>query len=313
MTPNKQIIDAEKLKVLVRTGKEGVEAAQLVIDRNKLPYIIVKHDKKVSACHRLELLPDGKCQVCGGITTTVQEVYELRSSYSQGELFLNRFITVDPETIEMKIEASKISKTQYETLVCGETGTGKDLIASSQIDDRKGQLKVVNCSGFPRDLIESELFGHMKGSFTGAYAEKDGLIHSAENGVMFLDEIGDLPMDMQAKLLRAIQYKVVRKVGSNKEEEINCKFVFATNKDLRKLVKLSLFREDLYARISTLELVIKPLRDRVCDIVPICKSLPGGEEFLSKYEHELKYLDLSLNVRSLQQYIIRHSVLGRIK
>lgn len=279
----------EKLRRLVLAGKNPdgsdtpmLDIAQQLIDKWKLPFIIV----------------DG----------------ELRSSYTQGELYLQQFITVDPETLQMKEDAVKMAKTDHEVLVMGETGTGKELIAKSMINDRKGALKAVNCAGLPRELIESELFGHVQGGFTGATRTKEGLITAAENGVMFLDEIGELPMDVQSKLLRALQDRTLRKVGGNQEEKINCKFVCATNRDLKAMVKEGTFKLDLYARISTLELHIKPLSKRKCDIIPITSSLPGGKLFLEKYKDELAegLLDLSLNVRSIQQHVIRYNVLGRV-
>lgn len=278
----------DKLKFLVSQGIDGVEAAISYIKKDKLPYQIVD-------------LTNG--------------VYELKSIYTPGELYLNQFITVDKDMLEMKREAALMSKTNYEVLVMGESGTGKELISCSQIDDRKGQLKTVNCAGLPSELIESELFGHVRGAFTGAEKQKNGLIAEANDGVMFLDEIGDMPMEVQAKLLRAIQYKVIRKVGANTEEQVTCKFVCATNRDLKTMVEKGLFREDLYARLSTLELYISPLRDRLCDIEPICLSIEGGKEFWVKHGQQImdKVLQLPLNVRSLQQYIIRNKVLGRVK
>jgi transcriptional regulator with PAS, ATPase and Fis domain len=277
----------ERLRLLVSNGADCIPIAQGFIDQWKLPYIIVTNN---------------------GLS-------ELRSAFSQGELFTQQFITIDPETILMKQDAIKISKSPHEVLVSGETGTGKELIAKSMIADRKGSIKSVNCAGLPRELIESELFGYVQGAFTGGNPRgADGLMSSAADGVMFLDEIGEMPIDVQAKLLRAIQDKSIRKIGSRAEEKITCKFVCATNRDLRKMVDEGLFRKDLYARISTLELDIKPLRKRTCDIIPITESLPGGKEFLAKYKEELEggILDLSLNVRSIQQYVIRYNVLGRL-
>jgi transcriptional regulator with PAS, ATPase and Fis domain len=163
--------------------------------------------------------------------------------------------------------------------------------------------------------MEAELFGYVAGAFTDAKRTTDGLIIAATGGVMFFDEIALLPMDLQAKLLRVIQERTVRKVGGKVEEAVDCKFVFATNRDLRSMVEDGVFMKDFYARISTLELKISPLRERKCDIIPITKSLPNGDAFLSKYSDELTsgVLDLSLNVRSIQQYVIRYAVLGRIK
>jgi two-component system nitrogen regulation response regulator GlnG len=154
----------------------------------------------------------------------------------------------------------------------------------------------------------------MAGAFTGANRTTDGLMVSAKEGVMFFDEIGELPMDLQSKLLRVLQERTVRKVGGKVEEKVDCKFVFATNQDLKELTKTNNFRKDLYARISTLELFTTPLKERMCDVVPITESMSGGPEFLLKYKEMLLngVLDLSLNVRNIEQYVIRYSVLGRV-
>ena len=214
----------------------------------------------------------------------------------------------------MKERAKKAAVTPYEVLISGATGTGKEIIAKSMIAARTGAFRAINCAGIPEQLIESILFGHVKGSFTGAYVDKAGFIAEATDGVMFLDEIGELPILMQAKLLRTLQEKTVCKVGSIKDESINCKFVFATNRNLETMVKGGSFREDLYARIYPLELTINPLKSRLCDVVPICQSLPGGDKFLEKYGYELEkgLLDLRYNVRSIQTYVIRHNVWGTI-
>lgn len=280
----------ERLRMLLSQGPEFVDVVKDFIDKFKLPYTI-----------------DVDVMTGKGI---------LKDTLSVGELHLKKFITEDRETIEMKNSALKMSKTPYEVLIIGETGTGKEIIAKSMIANRKGAIKAINCAGFPETLIEAELFGYVRGAFTGANETREGLILSAQDGVIFMDEIGELPLVMQSKLLRVIQEKRVRKVGATKDEDINCKFVFATNKELKLEVDKGFFRRDLYARISTLELHIKPLVDRMCDIEPITRNLfpPDGEKFLDKYKPQLMSgdLDLSLNVRSLQQYVIRYAVLGKI-
>ena len=275
-----------KLKLLLENGKHDESFVQLVADmiaKHSLPYII--------------------------------ENGELKDTLSIGEQHLKKFITVDDNMLAMKDDARKMALCDYEVLIHGETGTGKETIAKSMIGSRTGSIKAVNCAGFPTELIESELFGHMKGSFTGAATDKDGLMSSARDGVMFLDEVGELPMNVQAKLLRALQERKIRKVGANREEEINCKFVCATNQNLQAMVKEGTFRKDLYARICTLEINISPLRERLPDIEPICNSIDGGKEFFTIYKDSLLNgsLDLSLNVRSLLMYIHRHKVLGKIK
>jgi len=276
----------EKLILLLANGGEFVELVESLIKKFDMPHFIEVKDS----------------------------VYTLRDRYSRGDLHLQKFITKDPDTLEMKRRASLVSVTPYEVLIEGETGTGKEIVAKSQIAAREGEIKALNCAGFPETLIESELFGYVRGAFTGADSSREGLIHSARDGVLFLDEIGEMPLVMQAKLLRVLQEKVLRRVGGTKDEEVNCKFVFATHRDLKKMVKEHTFRKDLYARISTLCLHIKPLQKRMCDVEPIVLSLDGGKEFWQQYEEQVVNgeLDLELNVRSLQQYVTRFKVFGRL-
>jgi len=245
----------------------------------------------------------------------IDDKWALVDTLSAGELHLAKFITEDPETLELKVKASKASKAPNEVLIIGPTGTGKEIIAKSMIADRKGMFKAINCAGIPETLIESILFGYVKGAFTGAYTDRKGFMAEAADGVMFLDEVGELPLMMQSKLLRVIQEKCVCPVGAMSEVPVNCKFVFATNKNLKQMVKDRTFREDLYARISMLEMHIKPLVSRMCDVIPICKSLPGHEDFLKEHGDSLRngILDLSLNVRSIQNYVVRHTVWGTIR
>ena len=251
--------------------------------------------------------------------------YLLEDSLTGADLWLKKFITEDEETIEMKIEAKKLSKIDDEVLILGETGTGKELIARAMIGDREGAFKRINCAAMPKELIESELFGHKAGAFTGANTSKQGLMQAAKDGVLFLDEIGDLPLDTQAKVLNCLQpidgKRYVRPVGSNDEIEITCRIVCATHRDLGAMVKENKFRIDLYARISTFVLRIKPLDERVEDIAPIVKELGvmlkcevKAQEFLLKYMDKMinKELSLDLNVRSLEQFVKRYNVLGRV-
>lgn len=313
----KNIPTEDRLKLLLSSGADCVPVVQGLIDKYQLPYQIVQTEEDYGSCHNQKLIDD-KCEICGKTVAEIgikKTIWKLTSTYTEGEKYLMKFISVDPDTIRMKQDALKIAASPYEVLITGETGTGKELIARSMIGDRKGEIKSVNCAGFPRELMEAELFGYVAGAFTDAKRTTEGLIVSAENGVMFFDEIALLPMDLQAKLLRVIQERTIRKVGGKAEQAVNCKFVFATNRSLKKMVDNELFMKDFYARISTLELGIGNLyKDRRCDIVPITKSLQGGKEFLAKYQEELEngVLDLSLNCRSIQQYVIRYAVLGRV-
>lgn len=282
MTPPIQTIipDESKLRLMLANGLGDV--VQQIIDSNKLQYVI--------------------------------ENGELKDSLTGTALHLKRFITVDPEMILMKEDVHKLAKSSYEVLIVGETGTGKETIAKAMIGERVGKTVSFNCAGLVETLVESELFGYVKGSFTGAVGDRQGLLAAAKDGVAFLDEIGELPLSVQAKLLRAIQEKQIRRVGATVDEPISCKIVCATHRNLEKMVSEERFREDLYARISTLKLNITPLRLRTCDIVPIIKSLKCGAAFLEALEGRVapSSLDLKYNVRSLQQHVARFEVFGRI-
>jgi transcriptional regulator with PAS, ATPase and Fis domain len=287
-SPERKVPSRKTLELMLQNGPDIYDAVQQYIDKYNLPYVLKINDDNTAT---------------------------LVDTLTPGELHLAKFITIDPETEEMKLRAVKAAKTPYEVLIFGQTGTGKEIIARSMIADRKGNFRAINCAGLPETLIESILFGHVRGAFTGADREKEGFMSEAKDGVLFLDEISELPLLMQAKLLRAIQEKRITKLGATQEEETNCKFVFATNRSLQDMVRDHLFREDLYARISMLEINIKPLKHRLCDCIPICKSLQGGDKFLEEYGESLSSgaLDLSHNVRSIQRYVIRYNVWGSIK
>lgn len=165
--------------------------------------------------------------------------------------------------------SQKLARSQAPVYISGESGTGKELVARL-IHARGPRAEMpfvaVNCGAIPSDLMESELFGHKKGSFTGAGSDKDGLFQAAHRGTLFLDEVADLPLEMQVKLLRAIQEKAVRPVGAQMETHIDVRILSATHRDLATLVREGRFREDLFYRINVIELNIPPLRERPEDI-----------------------------------------------
>ncbi len=180
-------------------------------------------------------------------------------------------------------KARKVATTDIGVLVLGETGTGKELLAR-QIHDQsrraKGPFVTINCGAIPENLLESELFGHVRGAFTGAVATRAGRFQAADGGTLFLDEIGEMPQNLQVKLLRAIQEKVVVKVGDTRPERVDIRVLAATNKNLEEEVKRNAFREDLYYRLNVVSLVLPPLRDRGEDITLIAKY------FLQRYATE---------------------------
>lgn len=170
----------------------------------------------------------------------------------------------------------KVAPTAATVLIHGETGTGKELVARALHEEsqRNNHLMIsVNCAAIPETLIESELFGHEKGAFTGAATNREGLVAAADGGTLFLDEIGELPLEAQARLLRVLQEGEVRPLGSVESRKVDVRLVVATHRDLRKLAKEGKFREDLYFRINVVQLTLPPLRERGRDIINIAESL----------------------------------------
>jgi len=170
----------------------------------------------------------------------------------------------------------KIASTDVTVLIRGESGTGKELVAKAlhNLSRRHNNPIIsVNCAAIPENLIESELFGHEKGAFTGANSSHDGLIYAADKGTLFLDEIGELPLEAQARLLRVLQEGEIRKVGATQSTKVNIRLITATHRDLIAMVKQGLFREDLYYRLYVMELLLPPLRDRGDDISMLAQIL----------------------------------------
>ncbi len=194
----------------------------------------------------------------------------------------------------------KLAKSQAPVYISGESGTGKELAARQihQLSSRSDQPFIpVNCGAIPAELMESEFFGHTKGSFTGAIKDKEGLFQAAHGGTLFLDEVADLPLSMQVKLLRAIQEKAIRPVGAQKEEKIDVRIISATHKNLKQLVDQGTFRQDLFYRINVIELPMPPLRERPTDIILLART------FLTNLSTSTQQYQLSDNaIETLQNY-----------
>ena len=184
----------------------------------------------------------------------------------------------------LKDQISQIAPTNSSVLITGESGTGKEIVANLlhyNSERRDGPLIKVNCSALAENILESELFGHEKGAFTGAIATKKGRFEMATGGTLFLDEIGDMPYPLQSKLLRVLQEKEIERVGGTKTIKVDFRLICATNKDLRKEIEKGHFREDLYFRINVVPLVTTPLRERKDDIIPLM------EYYLDYYANEM--------------------------
>jgi len=208
---------------------------------------------------------------------------------------------------------AKTAESNASVLIIGESGTGKELVAKAihSLSPRKeSHIVAVNCAAIPEGLLESELFGYMKGAFTGAASNKQGLFELANEGTLFLDEIGEMPMSLQAKLLRVIEGDTFRRVGGVSDLNVDVRIISATNKNLQELIEQKLFREDLYFRLNVLSVKIPPLRDRRDDIPLLVdhflKKFAGDKKRLSKeaIEH-LKNYHWKGNVRELENIIER--------
>lgn len=261
-------------------------------------------------------------QGLGKIADKLEE--ELAAEEDWTTRYLRAFVTQHPNMLELKEKIRKMSPLNYPVLIQGESGTGKELLAKALHGAREGQFIGINCAGIPENIMESELFGHTKGSFTGAMSDRVGLMKQAENGTLFLDEIGDLSISLQPKLLRAIQEKEVRRIGSNVTDKINCRLVCATHRDLENdWILAGKFREDLYWRISAFIVKPWPLKWRLKDIPLIVKELDRkvskelngereSEETIEYFVSRIVPEKLTGNVRTLEHLVIRYKTLGEI-
>lgn len=215
----------------------------------------------------------------------------------------------DPKSIALLNRIKLIAPSDANVLIIGETGTGKELIARHvhDLSHRKGKPFVaVNCGAFSETLVESELFGHEKGAFTGAFVAKAGWFEAANGGTLFLDEIGDLPLSIQVKLLRVLQEREVVRLGARKSTPIDVRLVAATNVRLEEAVLAGNFREDLFYRLRVAHLELPTLRNRPGDILPL------AEYFVGEYRRRLGYADIRLDEQAKQK-LLQHNWPGNIR
>jgi transcriptional regulator with GAF, ATPase, and Fis domain len=213
----------------------------------------------------------------------------------------------------------RVARSASDVLVEGESGTGKELIATEivRLSGRAAKpLVIVDCGAVSPQLMESELFGHARGSFTGATRDREGAFESADGGTVFLDEIGELPLDMQPKLLRALAQREVRRVGENRVRKVDVRVIAATNRQLEREVNSGRFREDLYYRLSVLTVRVPPLRERIADIPLLVEHFLSERDasdkaslFTPEVYEEMHRYDWPGNVRELRNYVERRVVL----
>jgi DNA-binding NtrC family response regulator len=300
---------------LKMTGMSGLDLLKELTnyDKSIIVILLTAHGSVDSAVDALRL----------GAFDYLQKPYDSEKLLDTVSRALNKLsaldteiVSVSPEMDKVKKLILKIAKSNSTVLIRGESGTGKELIARSM---HKNSLRTnetfqaVNCAAINENLLESELFGHEKGSFTGAVGEKKGLFEIANNGTLFLDEIGELDIALQAKLLRALQEKEIRRVGGIKDIPVDVRVLAATNRDLLKMTEEKRFREDLYYRLNVLSIEIPPLRERRSDIPVLIeyfvKKHTRGTEREVNIESTAKKLLLDYhypgNVRQLESAIER--------
>ncbi|RLZ07070.1 sigma-54-dependent Fis family transcriptional regulator [Acinetobacter sp. 2JN-4] len=214
-----------------------------------------------------------------------------------------------PPIQQLRIALKKIARSQAPVFITGESGTGKEVVANlvHRLSNRsEGPFIAINCGAIPTELMESELFGHKKGSFTGATQDKQGLILSAHGGSLFLDEIAELPLNMQVKLLRAVQEKRIRPVGSDQEIDVDFRVISASHQDLELLVQQGRFRQDLFFRIHVMDIVLPPLRERGQDILLL------ANHFIQRISQEWDLSPKSLSTRA-EQFLLQQYFPGNVR
>jgi PAS domain S-box-containing protein len=255
------------------TLETGVPVAGLVV------YITDVRGGKVPVSVSTALYRDRDGRLQGGVETfrDLRQIEalkkQLEKSYTAGDI-----VSRNPKVRALLDLLPVVAESDSTVLIRGETGTGKELLARAVHNlspGRGGPFVAVNCACFPETLVDSELFGHEKGAFTGADRAKEGRFARAQNGTLFLDEVGNLPHPVQAKLLRVLQNRTYEPLGGTKTYQTNARIVAATNQDLAAMVEEGTFRRDLYYRINVIELYLPPLRERPEDILPLVRHFVG--------------------------------------
>ena len=297
-------------EAVVLTGKSSLETALAALRHGAFEYLS-------KPCKLIEL---------DTLLKRVADKRELTNKYRALKRQLERIggssqlVGDSPSMQVVRDRTAKVAPTNSTVLIRGETGTGKELVAKSVHDQSLRADKpfvAINCGALPESSIESELFGHRKGAFTGAEDHRVGLFKVADGGTLFLDEIGELPKAMQAKILRALENGEIRRVGDNENDRVDVRVVCATHRDLNEMVAAEEFRQDLMFRINTFEIYLPPLRERVVDIPSLAKQLlqrfqpgmlPDDELFTQNSLDTLQAYDWPGNVRELAN-VIEHATI----
>ncbi|MAE35391.1 MAG: response regulator [Oceanospirillaceae bacterium] len=260
---------ASKVPVLIMTSYASLRSAVDAMKLGAVDYIAkpFDHDEMIQAVERILAM---RTETTDAVADPHDDLPEPVPSSKTGIIG-----SCEPMQLLFR-KIAKVAPTDATVLIQGESGTGKELVAKAihnQSRRADKPLISVNCAAIPETLIESELFGHEKGAFTGATAQRQGLVEAADGGTLFLDEIGELPLEAQARLLRVLQEGEIRRVGSVQSQKVNVRLVAATHRNLKELSSQGEFREDLYYRLNVMELHLPPLRDRGEDVIEIAVAM----------------------------------------
>ncbi len=316
LAPSGEAIGALYLETRVRPGRHferemptlrafadqvaiALENARLVGEnRKRADELLVANEELAEAQERLRELLDGRTEQ---LKRTRQKLRDARETL-YGHFGYQGLVGTSGAMRKVYALVDRVKDTDVPVLITGESGTGKEVVARAVHNASarsKGKMLGVNCGAIPENLLESELFGHVRGAFTGADRERKGLFREAEGGSILLDEIGEMPLKMQAGLLRVLQEKRVRPVGGNEEQPVDVRILFATNRDLDRMVKEGKFREDLYYRIHVVEIHLPALRERGEDVPQLVDYFLGL--FAARYKREKKNVSREA-LRRLQGY-----------
>ncbi len=301
-----------RIEVIVVTGHGSIDNAVKAIKAGAFDYLSKPVDPEELALTIEKTLEHQKL---------IAEVENLRSEIRDKYSF-SGIVYASPKIKNILELVNKVAKTEATVLILGESGTGKELIARAiheQSARRHGSFVAINCGALPEGLLESELFGHVKGSFTGADRNRRGLFEEACEGTLFLDEISETTPALQVKLLRALQEGEIRRVGDNHPIKVSGRLIAASNKDLDKLIESGKFRDDLYYRLKVFPIKIPPLRERPEDILPLAehflrkaqKKISGSaKRFSPEAAQALKAYSWPGNVRELEHTVERMLILA---
>ena len=260
-------------------------------------------------CYSHQNLMQALGEVARKLRQTEKSLKEKREKLKKEEIRDREFLARDPEMIGILNTARHVASVDSTVIILGESGSGKEQLARFIWKNSKraeGPFVPINCGAFPESLLETELFGHVKGAFTGADFERVGIFEQAEGGTLFLDEIGEMTQKTQVRLLRVLQDREIKRVGESKTRKVNVRLLAATNRNLAEMVKEKKFREDLYYRLRVVELKMPPLRNRKEDILPLAKMFL--DRFSKKYKKKITGFD-----HFFSDFLIRYQWSGNIR